>query len=74
MFDIYHLLFALNMTSFVRPRPGAIHGEVMVMGEEGEGGGEFSLGKRLGSPSFDGTAPRGTPRTRPGRRPVGSCF
>lgn len=39
MFDIYHLLFALNMTSLVRPRPGAIHEEVMVMGEEGERGG-----------------------------------
>lgn len=38
LFDIYHLLFALNLTSFVRPRPGAIHGEVMVMGEEGEEG------------------------------------
>lgn len=39
MFDIYHLLFALNLTSLVRPRPGAIHGEETVMGEEGEGGG-----------------------------------
>lgn len=37
MFDIYHILFALNMTSFVRPRPSTVHGEVMWMGRGEEG-------------------------------------
>lgn len=27
VFDIYHLVFALNIASLVRPRPGAVHGE-----------------------------------------------